>query len=396
MSGSASAGVQLFGHLAELLAPAGSLENTSSMVILEPAGKDVGAMGALTGPSAVEAMADLAGAIPAAAASFVDTGSFYDDVWNFVLSNAVPTGPIGDPVRATVARVIEDNRSDFEMMAQARVDLPTDLYHSVRATPTDWLSADGWSSASFRIGDEEADPPPKLPPELFTPTVIPELTWREVDPPPDRGALAIDPGAIGGGAIEPPVIEHVRVEPPPVFVPKRLVRSDDPRIRSALEAVRLNQPVVLADGIRWRDVFAASRRGRLGGTATTASPSTSGFELSFEYRVVGLHRPWLQPQLCRLAGWALPGLQPGGLSNGQPTGNPGLLPVLTTRMLAVRNLVVEARWSEADRAKAGSAGTIAFGPFTVTGQAGFDGSHMTHAGGQVVAWLATVVPACPA
>ncbi|XVQ87345.1 hypothetical protein ACQP2K_08000 [Microbispora siamensis] len=55
-----------------------------------------------------------------------------------------------------------------------------------------------------------------------------------------------------------------------------------------------------------------------------------------------------------------------------------------------------AEWSDADRDKAGSGATVAFGPFKVAGEAAFDGTRLTRADPQVVAWLAAVVPACPA
>ena len=378
-----SLGGQLYAQLAQLLAPAGSL-GSAALLILEPAGKDVGAMGAGSGPAAAEALADLANPIPAAAASFLDTGSTYDDVWNFVLEGATPTGPADDPVRATVARVIADNQADFALMALAREDVPGDLYHPVRAAPADWLSGDGWGTASFRIGGDDPDPPPPTPPQLFIPVEVPDLAWR-VDPLP--------------------VPEPVTVQPPVRIFNPGLVRFRDPvgvvvqpvdtRIQDVLRTVRAGQQVPLSAGIRWRDVLAVTRMTENNATVSPVSPPTTGFLFSFEYRVVSLQRPWLQPQLCHLAGWTIPGLAAGGLSTGQLSDNPGLLPVLTTRMLAVRNLVVEARWSEADKAKAGSTGTLSFGPFTVGGADGFNGSRLSRPSPQVVAWLATVVPACP-
>ncbi|WP_214321802.1 hypothetical protein [Nonomuraea sediminis] len=374
MPSQVAAGAQLYGHLAQLLAPADSLAGSSSMVILEPAGKDVGAMASLAGPAAAEALADLANAIPAVASSFLDTGSFYDDIWNFVLTSALPTGPVDDPVRVTVARVIADNRASFELMTLARLDLPGDLYHPVRAAPADWLGHDGWSSASFRVGGEDADPPPPPSPGLFIPEDIPDLVWREIEP---LGPVPIDP----------------LIKPPGIFVPIREQPPlEDPRVIKLLDRIRAREPLLPSGGLVWRDVFTVSRAAEASGKA---SQTTSRFRLSFDYRVVGLRRPWLEPQLCHLSGWIIPGLPAHGLSTGLLTDNKGLLPALTTRMLAVRNLVVEADWSDADRQKAASGATVSFGPFKVSGEAAFDGTRLTRPDPQVVAWLATVVPACP-
>src|SRR5688572_26902542 len=106
MSGSDTAGRQLYAHLAELLAPAEALGNTACLVILEPAGKDVAALGATTGPELAEAIADLANTVPAAAAAFVPTLSTYDDLWKDVLTLAVPVGGLDDPVSVTVSRLL--------------------------------------------------------------------------------------------------------------------------------------------------------------------------------------------------------------------------------------------------------------------------------------------------
>jgi hypothetical protein len=398
MSGSSVAGSQLYGRIAQLLAPPDSLENTSSLVVLEPAGKDVAPVSATGDPAGEEAFADLANAVPAAAASFLDTGRFYDDVWDLVINGAAATGAIDDPVRATVARLVADNRADFAFMARARTDVPTDIYRPVRATPKDWLGPDGWSSVSFRIGDEHVGAPPPLPGPVVIPDELPDLTWRTI--PQDL-------------VLEPQVIQTLNAI--------EAVDEDDPRFRLliaetvqrevpdllansslALEPAPPETPVTLEepapDTIVWRDVWAASRAVDIAADVTPASPPPSGLELSFEYRVVGLQRPWLKSELCHLAGWTVPGLGAGGVSNGRPTSNAGLMPVVTTRMLVVRNLVVDAHWSgtDEDRAAGTGAGTISFGPFAVTGDVSFDGTQMSRPAPQIVAWLAAVVPPCPA
>ncbi|MGP3638477.1 hypothetical protein ACTU45_35165, partial [Streptomyces sp. 24-1644] len=138
-----AAGGQLFAQLADLLAPQG-VGDASALVILEPSGKDVADGGAGT-PAAAEALADLANTVPAAAATFFDTGGTYDDLWDFVLRSARPTGPGGDAARVTLAHLVNDNRADFELMARARLGSAGDLYHPVLAEPADWLSEDGWT-----------------------------------------------------------------------------------------------------------------------------------------------------------------------------------------------------------------------------------------------------------
>lgn len=343
-----AAGGQLFAQLADLLAPQG-VGDASALVILEPSGKDVAVGGAGT-PAAAEALADLANTVPAAAATFFDTGGTYDDLWDFVLRSARPTGPGGDAARDTLANLVNDNRADFELMARARLGSAGDLYHPVLAEPADWLSEDGWTSASFRVGGEDPDPVPAAAPGVQLPHELPNLEWRLI------------------AAREDVQTQRLWQEP-------ELAAAD----RTQTDAFDNPDRVV--------DATAK--------VAPAATDTPSGVELSFQYRVIGLQRPWLRAHLCRLGGWAIPGLPAGGLSNGMAEGNPGILPVLTTRMLVVRNLVAKARWSDADRARAASAETIALGPFTLTGAAAGDGSELTRPAPQVVAWLAAVLPACP-
>ncbi|MEU4039669.1 hypothetical protein [Streptomyces collinus] len=342
-----AAGDQLFAQLAALLAPQG-VGDASALMILEPSGKDVAAGGAGT-PAAAEALADLANTVPAAAATFFDTGGTYDDLWDFVLRSAKPTGPAGDPARVTLANLVNDNRADFELMARARMGSAGDLYHPVLAEPTDWLSEDGWTSVSFRVGGEDPDPVPATAPGVQVPQELPDLKWRLIAARED-------------------------VQPQRLWQEPELAAAD--RI----------QTEAFANPDRVVDVTAK--------VAPAATDTPSGVELSFQYRVIGLQRPWLRAHLCQLGGWAIPGLPAGGLSNGMPEGNSGILPVLTTRMLVVRNLVAKAHWSDTDRARAASAETLALGPFALAGAAG-SGSELTRPAPQVVAWLAAVLPACP-
>lgn len=343
-----AAGDQLFAQLAALLAPQG-VGGASALVILEPSGKDVASGGAGT-PAAAEALADLANTVPAAAATFLDTGGTYDDLWDFVLRSAKPAGPAGDPARVTLANLVNDNRADFELTARARMGSAGDLYHPVLAEPTDWLSEDGWTSASFRVGGENPDPAPAPAPGVQVPDELPDLTWRLIAARED-------------------------------FQPRRLWQEPE---------------LAAADGMQTEEFVSPDRVVDVTAkVAPVATDMPSGVELSFQYRIIGLQRPWLRAHLCRLGGWAIPGLPAGGLSNGMAEGNPGILPVLTTRMLVVRNLVAKAHWSDADRARAASAKTLALGPFTLTGAAGGDGSALTRPAPQVVAWLAAVLPACP-
>jgi hypothetical protein len=430
MPGPETAGRQLYAHLAELLAPAEALGNSACLVILEPAGKDVAALGATTGPERDEAIADLANTVPAAAASFLPTLSTYDDLWNDVLMLATPSGGPGDPAGVTVSRLLADNRAGFEMMARARLDVSGDLYHPVRMVPKEWLGEEGWASVALRIGGAEPTPVPETPPFVVIPEEIPELEWREIEPLPIDPPILVDPlidreppipvdpvdpfepdpfdraGPVDPGLVEPELVDPTVVDADVIDGPDvgRFLVDEEPvvvgnevrpEVLRVLEAVQWDDPIRLTEGTTWQDIWTATRSVDVVATVAAASPPASGFELSFDYRVVGIDRPWLQPLLLGLGGWTMPGFEAESISNGLPIGNPGLMPVITTRLLVVRNLQVKANWTDADRAKADAAGTISFGPFAISGAPSFDGSTLSHPGPQVVAWLGTVVPPCP-
>lgn len=398
MSGLTSLGGQLYARLAELLAPADSLlEATSCLMVLESAGKDAGGMAALPKAQATEALAALTNSIPATAATFLDTGNYYDDTWDFVLGSATSTSDIGDPANATFAKLLADNKFDFEAMGLASLDQPASIFHPVQVTPPDWLGEVGWNSVSFRIGGDAPASTPATPPQLFIPAEIPTLTWRaenetvahELEPvDPFHGEMLIPSGhniIVDQSLVDPPGLTLGRAKETMLTKPAALVLADQFRKGAA---------ITLAEEVQWNDIWTLSRAADLVSTPSETAPATTGFELSFDYRVVGLRRAWLRSTLLSLSGWKIPGLAPLKISNGHPSGNLGLMPLITTRMLVVRNLVVHAHWSEADKAKADDTNTISFGPFSVSGSDGFDGTDMSRPAPQIVAWLAAVVPPC--
>jgi hypothetical protein len=395
----ASLGGQLYTRLAELLAPADSLlDATSCLMILESAGKDVGGMASLPKAQAIEALAALANSIPATAPTFLDTGNYYDDMWDFILTSATSTSDLGDPANVTFAQLLAKNKFDFEAMALASVDQPATVFHPVQATPSDWLGDIGWNNVSFRIGGDAPPPTPSTPPQLFVPQEIPSLTWRASDETVAHVLEPVDPfhDEMLIPATRPPIVDRSLVDPPPEITLRRAkVALQKPQALRLTSEFRNGEAIILGDELDWRDIWTVSRATDLVARSSDAAPSATGFEISFEYRVVALRRSWLRSQLCSLTGWTIPGLPSLKISNGDPNGNMGLMPLITNRLLVVRDLLVHAHWSDADRAKAEDSDTISFGPFSISGSDGFDGTTMSRPTPQVVAWLATVVPPCP-
>jgi hypothetical protein len=438
MSAMNGLGGQLYARLAQLLAPTDSLGAAPNcLVLLEPAGKTVGAMQDLSSTERSEAVAAFVNVVPVAAPTFLDSGNFYDDTWSFVLEGATPTGPAGDAVAATVSRLISANKFDLEAMTRASLHEPGLTYHPAQTSPADWLTEDGWAHVSFTLDGEE--PPPPLPAQVFVPQDLPPLSWTiesqsiALEPSVGRTVTVVRPPV---EIVEPPI----RVEPPvevvqpPVDPPVEITKprvletlapfSDDGVIvrnqvldqglPEGRELLRMRASALVQDETslisaralrsnilfpaegrpRWKDLWAVSRAVDAVSAVEDAAPREGGFHISFDYAVVGIHRPWLRSQICSMRGWTVNGLDTP-ISNGHAVGNDGLMPLITTRMLVVRNLVVTAAWSDADREKAQSADSISFGPFSIAGSESFDGSELRQPAAQVVAWLAVVVPQCP-
>ena len=138
---------------------------------------------------------------------------------------------------------------------------------------------------------------------------------------------------------------------------------------------------------------------------------TSDLQISFRFCRVAIRRPWLMLSVLRLQGWHFTGQPAGSFSTGRVDSNPGSFPLLPTAFIAVRDLQISGTWSKRDRAiaelaAAGTGGTVAFGPFALSGKYGtdqagaaynaqFDGKTLTAKGLQILGWINQVVPFSP-
>ena len=81
-----------------------------------------------------------------------------------------------------------------------------------------------------------------------------------------------------------------------------------------------------------------------------------------------------------------------GIAKGEATApGPGNLPLLPVSFLAIKNLVVEADWGDADIAI--SQKVTDFGPFKVGAK--IENNKLSHAGLQIVGWMLQRMPALP-
>lgn len=164
--------------------------------------------------------------------------------------------------------------------------------------------------------------------------------------------------------------------------------------------------------------------------------------IEFEYGIVDIVRPWLMGDLFYLKNWYLVGNKKHAVSDGtiegQAENQDNLIPMVPMQMLVVRNVTIKAEhwgsdgktlkelfgnsggaWSKTQSGWNTSA-NVGFGPFSAKAnvsreqareganrygnvdsterkdhEAEFDGSTLKIKGAQIIAFLSTIVPACP-
>jgi hypothetical protein len=128
-------------------------------------------------------------------------------------------------------------------------------------------------------------------------------------------------------------------------------------------------------------------------TQTQTQPvETPEFTMSFEYCLVQLRRPWLSGDLLATPGWIVSGMHCGDYASGE-SANTGPLAVIPTAFIAIKNLVIDAAWSDSDLAARANA--TAFGPFSLLGLSTNDKSAMQCPGLQIIAWICSLQPQLP-
>lgn len=180
--------------------------------------------------------------------------------------------------------------------------------------------------------------------------------------------------------------------------------ADGPlRLNRASRFPALGGREALAEGA-WHHGTAGARR--------PLSRDTDHLRVRFKFARVNILRRWLDPSLLALDGWSVPGRARHQLSNGSPTHNRGIFPLLPTALIVARDVEIEARWSSDDVAFVlGSLARhepLGFGPFALCGRplqlsdaaprelrASFDGVRLAAPGLQVIGWISQLLPAAP-
>lgn len=117
----------------------------------------------------------------------------------------------------------------------------------------------------------------------------------------------------------------------------------------------------------------------------------SSVSIMFEHCMVTLTRQWLPENLVLLRNWYMPGYAAGDISGCLGALDAGLMPVLPTAFVAMRNLRISAQSSEADTAALEE--WAAFEPFSLMGRT-YDSASRTLScpGTQIIGWFCSALP----
>jgi len=128
-------------------------------------------------------------------------------------------------------------------------------------------------------------------------------------------------------------------------------------------------------------------------TQTQSQPvETPRFTMSFDYCLVRLRRAWFSGDLLATPGWYVPGAHAGDYASG-PSANTGPFAAIPTAFIAVKNLLIDAAWSDSD--VAARANAASFGPFSLLGSPTDDRNSVRNPGIQIIAWICSVQPQLP-
>jgi hypothetical protein len=270
-------------------------------------------------------------------------------------------------------------------------------------TPQDWFNDQDsgiWSNYSYATGaaTQPAGPPPGGPP----PVVLGDWKWRVVTPeaaPNWRTVSTLQ-------AVHP--TKFTKVMPVSAAAPARPMPSMMMRVAPAVAAARTGgapdpspeapqQPSTSAQAgaaaPRMTPILTRSAALSTFVSDLPAQPvSSRNFQLSFDYCVANVSRPWLSPAFLQDPRWYLLGEQSGSRAVGKYESKAYRFAFLPAALVVLKNLVISAEWSQEDRIYAQSAASL--GPFALVDKS-FEGESLKSPGMQIFAWLCQVMPALP-
>lgn len=387
---------------------------------------------------------------------FVNSGFEVDDLYQLVISGAVPAGADPNQLLANPAyRLFSDAQFEFVSARRGSRKDPGVFYYPCQALPTDWYTEAGANAwPTFSTGG--APPPPLAQSQLgqrggagllgkglwllkpiATEQALKDKLQQAIQAKATRlagllrpvssqsirplernfglassvlvagASLAAGPKPVGGaaGPGQPPA-------PPTAAALQNFVRLNAALdLKKQLRPDPLVSPGHLPPAMVSQARIDPSRFEILGSrllpfnkkliltsllneqlVPQAVSPASRNFSISFRYAQVTISRPWLKLALLTTRNWYIPGTPADAYATGAPSASADMFPLLPTSFIVIRNLKITASWSAEDRANASKA--AAFGPFSTQGGT-FTNDTLEIPGLQVIAWLSKLMPALP-
>lgn len=289
-------------------------------------------------------------------------------------------------------------------------------FHPVLPTPPDWplpSGAGAWSSHSFEQAETVTVTGPPIPsgpapnrPPAWAWRVAPSTIANALDslaavrraiPPPETPMpltqVAAHPAILRpmiNAALEAQTVQLAAVEPRNGRVAPAMAMANPLTARSLLAARPASTafaPMILRSDVMALNIQELSR------TSKPQTVTSKHLKLSFDYCLVTADRPWLSTGMLAARNWFLPRTRAGELASGTGTGD-GAIEVVPVAALVVKNLVIEADWSNDETASLES--FVTFGPFSLIGRSvAAARNSITCSTMQIIGWILAPMPCLP-
>ena len=357
-----------------------------------------------------------------------------DDAYFYRILNAsIPFASSSDPNKEetinAVTKMIADAKKEFEKSSLARSGMPS-LFRPSYANPEQWCVQDNtqcWSNHQYEAMERtESLTEGKVERRLWKlevrdtalqkmlPTETVELLKPRAVTPDDlqitqafaklRRPISIAPVSHISPItrIAPAVVARANLkpaygdnsQPEPMAVRPRM-DAEQPQIAEYVappnddDGSHTTGIINLRHTIRFLNVEQRYSLNQFIKTQAPAAPTTTDkIKICFDYCKVDIRRPWLFTTFFKNKSWFLPNTKKGELTTAEAGSTISLLPI---GFVAIKNLTIEANWSDLDRQNSKTA--TDFGPFEVSSE--IVNNTLSHQGIQIVGWVFEKLPDLP-
>ena len=395
-------------------------------------------------PLAVEQFSKLVNTIsPINADVFQHTDRQVDDFYNILLAGAQLADSSADNTVFTTIKAEAMRR--FEPTVGSLLDETPVPFHPSYPTPDDWYdmsNQNNWTTYTFNSSQTTIPPVVIHPPIVSFPPwnwrVIPEAARPILESPkslqeliatPERAfILNPAPSVVSHPIINPaasvvtqPVISEEGAHLNPTILSTPLASTSSPLLREVSQPQLTEQvvsehvnrlpieilehplsPINEGDTPTKNPTFHINQSSLVAARLplqiirnTTPQPIISNsIQLTFEYCLVNVNRPWFSEAFLALQGWDVPGYAAGSFSTGTATENTGFFPAMPVAFLAVKDVQITANWTN-DEFNV-SQQSAAFGPFSLIGRTvDSTSASLSSKGTLIIGWICQIMAQLP-